>query len=188
MVKSNEQHQAGSKVREVEQRARIFLLWIALGIIFAVGRVPMLTASPSERISANNDLSKEEKKSMMQQLFAEGDAHAQAKNYNLANAAYESIFLLDPNNVEASQRIDRLKKHMLKEGKSETDIVTHVYDEEIELRTRAYLEQAKQLLADGKRSQARFALQKLLLINPLHEEANKLYKNLKEQAAGPSSS
>ena len=48
-------------------------------------------------------------------------------------------------------------------------------------RNRMPIKQAKEFLADGKRNQARFTLQKLLLVNPLHQEANKLYKSLKEK-------
>ena len=123
---------------------------------------------------------------MVKQLLAEGDQYASEKNYNLANATYESVFLIEPNNVEASQHIDRLKKHMQKEGHSETELVTRVYDEEIDERTRVYLKQAKELITEGKLSRARFTLQKLLLINPLHAEANKLYQDLKQKAADAS--
>lgn len=141
----------------------------------------MLMAAPVPKAVAAEELSAEDKKSMVKQLILEGDQYADGKNYNLANATYESVFLLEPNNIEASQRIDRLKKRMFKEGKSETELVTRVYDQEIEERTRLYLKQAREFIAQGKRAQARFALHKLLLINPLHDEANKLYKNLRER-------
>jgi len=80
------------------------------------------------------------------------------------------------------KRIDRLKKIMIKEGVSETQLVTRVYDAEIDIRVRQYLVQAKDLIQQGKLAQARFNLQKLLLINPLHEEANKLYKQVNQQS------
>ena len=118
---------------------------------------------------------------MIQELLAEGDRLTERKDYNLANATYESIFLIEPHHLETSKRIDRLKKIMVKEGVSETQLVTRVYDEEIDMRVRQYLTQAKNLMKQDKLAQARFNLQKLLLINPLHEEANKLYKKVNEQ-------
>lgn len=127
------------------------------------------------------ELSKEEKISMMKQLLAEGDRLVERKDYNLANATYESIFLVEPGHIEASKRIDQLKKIMVKEGVSETQLVTRVYDQEIEIRVRQYLNQAKELIEGGKLAQARFNLQKLLLIDPLHDEATKLYKQLTQQ-------
>ena len=60
-------------------------------------------------------------------------------------------------------------------------MVTRVYDSEIDIRVRTYLKQAKEFIADGKPGQARLALQKLLLINPLHEEAEKLYEKLNQE-------
>ena len=129
-------------------------------------------------------MSKEEKRSMVDELFAEGDKHFDQKNYNLANAAYESVFLLDPDNVKASQKIDHLKKQMLLEGKSETQLVTRVYDSEIDLRVREYMKEAKVFIKEGKLGRARFTLQKLLLLDPLHEEAQKLYDQVAHKLAG----
>ena len=125
-----------------------------------------------------------EKQEVIEQLLIEGEQYTKEKRYNLANASLESIFLLDPHHVKASERLDELKKQMINEGKYETQLVGQVYDAEIDIRVQAYWKQAKQLLADGKRAQARFALQKLLLIQPLHEEARKLYEELKTETVG----
>lgn len=115
---------------------------------------------------------------MIDQLLREGDQHLATKNYNLANQTYESVFLLEPNHQVASKRIDRLKKEMLGEGRSEAELVARVYDTELQERIGQYLEHARELTRKGKWGQARFALQKLLLLNPLHEEANRLYREV----------
>ena len=167
----------GWRPSKAQVKAWAFLL-VALAI-FSVFRVPILEAGT--RVGVTEDLSADEKKAMIEQLFLEGDGYFEQKNYNLANASYESIFLLEPNNLEASKRIDRLKNHMLKEGRSETELVTRVYDSEIEERAHQYLERAKQLMAEQKWGQARFTLQKLILISPLHPEANKLYEELNKK-------
>ena len=150
-------------------------------IVICSPTLPSLMFAEVNKRPVVEELSKEEKVSMMKQLLEEGDRLVERKDYNLANATYESIFLIKSGHVEASKRIDRLKKIMVKEGVSETQLVTRVYDQEIEIRAKQYLNQAKELMKAGKLAQARFNLQKLLLINPLHEEANKLYKKLTQQ-------
>ena len=182
MIRLNENSETESKIRKAQVQTWAFLLSLVFGICCVLFRPVMLTATPGLKTTSTEELSAEDKKSMIKQLLEEGDQYAEGKNYNLANASYESVFLLEPNNVQASQRIDRLKKRMFKEGKSETDLVTRVYDQEIEERTRVYLKQAKEFIEQGKRAQAQFTLHKLLLINPLHHEANKLYKSLKERS------
>lgn len=144
----------------------------------------MLMVTSSIYAVVTEELTEQEKEEMIKQLLLEGDQHFKQKNYNLANASYESVFLVNPNHVEASKRIDQLKKQMLKEGKSETDLVTRVYDAEIDLRVSNYLKQAKESIQKGKLAQARFTLQKLLLLNPLHEEAEKLYDDVNRKLAG----
>lgn len=156
--------------------------WVFFMLIAVLGpSLPSIMFADVNKRPVVEELSKEEKVSMMKQLLEEGDRLVERKDYNLANATYESIFLIKPGHVEASKRIDRLKKRMVKEGVSETQLVTRVYDQEIEIRAKQYLNQAKELMKAGKLAQARFNLQKLLLINPLHEEANKLYKKLNQQ-------
>ena len=155
--------------------ARVGLLFfLSAGLIEATG-VPTSSTVAEE-------LNPKEKQSMADQLLVEGDRYMEAKNYDLANATYESVFLLDPNHREASKRIDRLKKQMKKEGKSEAGLVTRVYDAEIDMRVRQYLKEAKESMANHKWGKARFTLQKLLLINPLNEEARKLYAEVNQKS------
>ena len=129
------------------------------------------------------ELSPEEKREMITAFLKEGDQYFDAKDYDHANAAYERVFVLDPNHAGASRRIDRLKKQMLAEGKSETELVTRVYDAEIEARVHYYWTKAQTLVKEKKLGQARFTLEKILLLNPLHEEAQKLYKDLKSKTS-----
>ena len=164
--------------RKIQAHAWIFLC-LALTPIFSINMISFADTAAHPKVT--EELTPTEKQGMIKELMAEGDRYADEKNYNLANAAYESIFLLNPEHQGASERIDRLKKRMMKEGKSETDLVTRVYDSEIDMRVRAYLKQAKEFMEAGKIGQARLALQKLLLINPLHQEAEKLYQKLNDE-------
>ena len=151
-------------------------------IVFSLSVHSLVLAEAGSKRPIVEELSEAEKATMIKQLLTEGDRLTERKDYNLANATYESVFLIEPAHVETSKRIDRLKKIMIKEGVSETQLVTRVYDAEIDIRVRQYLVQAKDLIQQGKLAQARFNLQKLLLINPLHEEANKLYKQVNQQS------
>ena len=124
------------------------------------------------------ELSPEEKQTMIQELLREGDQYRIQKSYNLANAAYEEVFTLEPNHPIASRRIDELKKQMLREGKHETQIVEGMYGGEINMRTQQYRAQADAFLKEGKLGQARLTLQKLLLLDPLDDQAQKKYQEL----------
>lgn len=181
MMRSHESFSVESKPEKPTHALGLFLWIIFAGIFLVIGEGAIAASLNSSVIE---ELDAKEKKTMIQQLLAEGDQYLAEKNYNLANASYESIFLLEPNHLGASGRIDRLKKQMMKEGKSETALVTRVYDAEIEGHANVYLKQAKQFIAEGKPNQARFALQKLLLINPMHEEARKLYDHLNKERHG----
>ncbi|OGW84721.1 MAG: hypothetical protein A3C35_00385 [Omnitrophica bacterium RIFCSPHIGHO2_02_FULL_46_11] len=184
MTKANEHLTKESKTGKAQANTWVFLLMFGLALFPAFANRMAWAVSPASAsdLKVTEELNQEEKQNMAAQLVQEGDRYLKEKNYNLANASYESIFLLEPNNVQASQRIDQLKKAMAKEGVSETALVTRVYDQEIDERVREYLSQAKQLIAERKFGQARFALQKLLLINPLHQEAGKLYDQLNSES------
>ena len=159
--------------------------WIFLCLLFNVINLSPMFASVAlaSNPKLTEELSVSEKQAMIKELLIEGDRYVQERNYNLANAAYESIFLLEPEHTGASQKIDKLKKQMLKEGKTETELVTRVYDSEIDMRVKTYLAQAKEYMASGQLGRARLALQKLLLINPVHQEGQTLYKQLNQELA-----
>ena len=160
--------------------------WIGvIGFWTALSFLARAQAAPVKAIEELND---EERRQMVIEYLKEGDRYFDQKDYDASGAAYEQVFLLEPQNVIASERIDRLKKQMLKEGKSETALIGRVYGTEIEARTRFYWTQASRLLKEGKKGQARLALEKLLLLDPLHKEARRMYEEIKkadlEDAAG----
>jgi len=125
------------------------------------------------------ELSPEEEREMIESFLNEGNEFFKVKEYDKANAAYERVFVLDPENIKASGRIDRLKKQMMAEGRSETELVTHVYDAEIEARSHYYWNKSQNLVREKKWGEARFTLEKILLLDPMNKEAEKLYKEVK---------
>ncbi len=146
--------------------------------------VPPAYAADSNQESRElrEELSSEARQARIAKLLSDGDLYAEFKNYNLAAETYEEVFLLDSKNVEASKRIDILKERMLREGKKETGIVGGVYDVEITARVETYWKQVQEMIQKKEWGSARFTLEKLLLLNPVHEQASALYKKLKQAA------
>ena len=138
--------------------------------------------SEGDVVKVIEELDQEEKEELVEDLLARGDQYAAGKNFDVANEAYESVFLLDPNNKRASERIDFLKASILKEGRSETRLIGGAYDLEIEARVRVYWKQTQELMTNRRWGQARFTLEKLLLLDPLHKEAEHAHKLLKDAA------
>lgn len=158
----------------------LFLCLLVL-FVFTASFVHARTLRASVKVL--EELTASEKKEMIESFLREGDELLDSKEYDAANASYERVFILDPHNMEASKRIDRLKKQMLDEGKSETELVTHVYDAEIEARVHYYWNRANKLVEQKKWGEARLTLEKILLLDPEHSEAQKLYKEVKPKAS-----
>lgn len=161
----------------------LFLCLFTIVVLNVTGQMSCLAETSAASMKVLEELSPSEKKEMINSFLKEGDELVDVKEYDQANAAYERVFILDSNNMEASKRIDHLKKQMLAEGKSETELVTHVYDAEIEARVHYYWIRAKTLVEQKKWGEARLTLEKILLLSPMHSEAQKLYKEVKSKAS-----
>ncbi|MBU9889594.1 MAG: hypothetical protein KTQ49_06975, partial [Candidatus Omnitrophica bacterium] len=86
-----------------------------------------------------------------------------------------------------SEQIDRIKTAALKEGKAETLFIHKMYEEEIADRLRSYRGQAEDLVTRGQFGQARFTVEKVLLLEPEDPQALALYQKIlshEEQAGG----
>ena len=104
-----------------------------------------------------------------------------AKQYDLALFAAEKVFLYDGENAGASELIDQIKAKALKEGKAETLFIHKMYKEEITDRLQQYREQAEELVAQGQFGQARFTVEKVLLLEPEDPQALTLYQKILAQ-------
>ncbi len=159
-------------------------LFLTMTIALAILK-PGVSLSASEEEAAVRKLSEEyttdEKTRYTAELLALGDQLFENKNYEYAMAAYEQVFFFDPENAKASAKIDLLKKQIAREGKDETGVVKAVYDEEAKERVREYWVQAQEYLKSEKYGQARFALEKILLLDPMNQEAGKIYEELKSK-------
>lgn len=145
---------------------------------------PMIMDSFAEQSQVERlarEFSEEEKQKQITELLLLGDQLVENKDYNRANEAYEQVFLLDPENIKASAKIDVLKKQMMQEGRDEASVVSKVYDEEIQERIRRYWEEIRENLRQKKIGRARLGLQKILLLNPMDRQAKELYEQLSGQ-------
>ncbi len=167
------------KRKQPKQKLGLFFFttWIGVSMLMAGGSV---LAAIDEEIKSIEELDGKERMEWIAELISRGDRYKELKNFDLANAMYERVFLLDAENLQASKRIDQLKKEMLEDGQLETGIVGGAYDAEIEARLKVYWREAQQLIRDRRWGRARFALEKLLMLDPLHEEASDWHKRLSE--------
>jgi hypothetical protein len=176
-------HRKHLKLKQTTPSTRLGFFILGLFISMTVFHNSLLQAKqPAEVRRAPEELSLQEKEERILKLLAEGDLYARFKNYNLANDTYEEIFLLDSNHVEASKRIDALKKRVLEEGGVETGIIGDVYDTEISTRVSSYWRQVQALIEKNQWGKVRFTLEKLLLLDPSHEKARELHAQLKQAA------
>lgn len=129
------------------------------------------------------EFSKEAKLNHSTELMALGDQLAEQNNFEAALAAYEQVFVFDPGNTKASAKIDLLRKQMKKDQKNENGIVSAVYEQEAQDKIRNYWAKTQEYLQDRKMGQARFALEKILILDPMNEEARKLYDQIKQSSA-----
>lgn len=170
---------------------RIFVYLITMTTIFLAEPILSLKAEPAKEGEAHKlaeEYTQKEKTKYVKELLELGDQQFDQKNYDQALAAYEQVFSMDPENKKASAKLDILKKQMMKEGKDETGVVKEIYDEEAKERIRGYWADVQAYLKNKKYGQARFTLEKILLLDPFNQEASSLYEKLKakpgEAAAG----
>ena len=168
-----------------KQKLGLFLFVLGLTVLTMSNCLwsgAMLFAEAVTDVKVIEELDHEEREREIERLLVLGERYEEMKQYDLAGDAYETIFLLDADHNEASQRLDRLKKTMLKEGKAEREIVGGMYEAEIDSRRNVYWSELEKLVSHKRWSQARFTLEKILLLDPLNQEATKMHMELKQAA------
>jgi hypothetical protein len=100
----------------------------------------------------------------------------QSKLYEEALLAAEKVFLYDAENTKASQLIDDIRAQAVKDGKQEILVRNEMVRSEIRDRVMQYRKQAREAIQQKQWGRAKFATQKLLLLEPEDEEGLKLQK------------
>ncbi len=133
-----------------------------------------------EKILALKDqMTSKDLKFWKKRFMKEGDRLGEQGLYDLAVDEYEKVFLLDPANVKASKKIDRLRNRFIQEQKELLQEQDGLIDEEIERRVKVYLERVDELVEIRSYSQARRLLSRVLVLDPKSKQAKKKQKEIK---------
>lgn len=130
---------------------------------------------------AVEEMNSDERGSEIKTWLERSNALLACKEYDLALFAAEKVFIFDAENRQASELIDRIKDRAIKEGKADVLFLGKMYKEEITERLSLYRDQARALARDGHFGQARFTVEKILLLEPEDPQALSLYQNILEQ-------
>ncbi|HQB94823.1 MAG TPA: hypothetical protein PK997_06390, partial [Candidatus Omnitrophota bacterium] len=127
------------------------------------------------------DMDDDEKGAEVKTWLERSRALLARKEYDLALFAAEKVFAYDAENRQASEMIDSIKEQAIKDGKADMLFLNKMYEEEISDRLKRYRDQAQALAAGGYLGQARFTIEKILLLEPEDPKALKLYQDILEQ-------
>lgn len=133
--------------------------------------------------SGGEDSSEDSNQSEVKNWLERGRTLLHQNQYDLALFAAEKVFLYDANNHEASLLIDDIKEAAIKNGKAETLFLSKMYQEEIGERVKKYRGEAEAFLDQNKDEQAKFTIQKILMLEPEDPEALSLFRRLQKKAA-----
>lgn len=133
-----------------------------------------------EKILALKDqMPARERKDWMKRFLQEGDNLANLGLYDLAVDEYEKVFLFEPENKEASKRIDRLRKKFIKEETQSMKEEGRVIDEQVAEHSALYIGQAEELIKEKDYSSAKRILERVLVLDKKNKKAKKLLKEVK---------
>jgi len=124
------------------------------------------------------ELTADEVRSEIRTWLERSETLFQRGQYDFALFAAEKVFIYDPAHAGASELIDEIKVKALKEGKADTLFVSKMYREEIAERIVSYGNLADVFLRDGRVNQARFTVEKVLLLEPENPQALKLLQDV----------
>ena len=130
---------------------------------------------------AVEEMNSDEKQIQVKTWLERSKALFDRHDYDLALFAAEKVFTYDAENQKASELIDMIKDKALKEGKADTLFLNKMYEQEVTDRLEKYRKQAKGLAAEGHLGQAKYTLEKILLLEPEDPQALKLYQNILER-------
>lgn len=141
----------------------------------------VVMSSPNGTHDDNDEKSNDGNKSEVKNWIERSKTLLHQNQYDLALFAAEKVFVYDPDNHEASLLIDDIKEEAIKNGKADTLFLSKMYKEEIAERVTKYRGEAQDLIQDDKSEQAKFTLQKILMLEPEDPEALRLFKNLQKK-------
>lgn len=138
-----------------------------------------------EKLSQAGEIPEEltsEKKSLQMKTWLErARGFLEINQLKEAQWAAEQVFQLDPENLEASRLMDEIKERAQKQGQGEELFLDELYNQEITSRVQAYVQQAEERIQKKQWAAARFAVEKILLLDPQNPEGERLSAVLSEK-------
>lgn len=98
--------------------------------------------------------------------------------YQEAIDAAGKVFSYDPDNVEASDLIDRVHKQARAEGKEQRLILKKIHQDEMNTRVKHYKDDVRTMMEKGQWGKAKLTVEKMMLLDPKDKEAVKLHEEI----------
>jgi len=121
------------------------------------------------------DMPSRERQDAVQTLNERAEAYFREGKYAEASETAQEVFQYEPGNGRASKLIDKITGAQGKETEREGGLLRDMYRDEMTDRMEVYRREARRAMEEGRYGRARFALEKMLLLEPHDPEANRLY-------------
>jgi len=132
-------------------------------------------------LTGETEMSAREKKDAIQTLNERAEEYLSAGKYAEAAETAQEVFNYDPGNSRASKTIDKITGAQGKEAEREGGLLREMYRDEMTERMEVYRREARRAIDARRYGQARFSLEKMLLLEPNDPEANRLYSMVLNQ-------
>lgn len=127
------------------------------------------------------ELTIREKADAIQTLNERAEEYYQNEKYDEARETVQEVFQYEPSNAQASRLMDKLGQKEREQAEKQTGMLREVYRDEMTERMEIYRKEAKRMIEEQRFGRARFALEKMLLLDSKDPEANRLYETVLHQ-------
>lgn len=132
-------------------------------------------------LSGMTDMTQREKQDAIQTLNERAEEYLRSGKYAEAAEMAQEVFQYEPGNSRASKMMDKITDAEGKEAEREDGLLRGVYRDEMTERMEVYRREARRAMDNERYGQARFAIEKMLLLEPNDPEANRLYTTVMNQ-------
>lgn len=130
---------------------------------------------------AEKPLTREETRALRAFFLKRGDLWFKKKAYDRAVEEYENVFLIEPMNAQASQRIDAARKTLVAEKKREWRRRRTVKSKALTDETVISLHTAEALIREKRYWEAKVMLNRLAFLDPSQPRLKKLLRELEKE-------
>lgn len=135
----------------------------------------------SALVDMGGEVTAERKGEIIDEILKRGDFFLEAGKYDLAVEQYEQVFLVEPLNKDASERIDTARDRFIEEKKAEIEAEYRMVEKKEEAEVNAYLDRVRTLIKEGRNAEALILVKKVLVIQPKNKEAKKYLEEVQKR-------